>query len=356
MPPERRAPVRAARVVLAGLALAALRAADVPPAAACDVCAVYTASEMRELRTGFHLGVAEQLTRFATIRDDGHEVANPGERLTSSIAQVLLGWDPSERVGLLLSLPIVSRTFRRLEDGRLRRGDETGVADLSLLGRVLAYRAATTDSVLRVSLLGGLELPSGDTSRLGEELAEAQVAGARVGHRARRLRPLHGLPPARPEVDGQHAALASGIHGHDLALGSGSVDGIVGASAFASWQRLFATAETQYAVRTEGDFAYRYANDLTWSAGPGAYALLTHAYSLGGQVLFTGETKGNDHQAGVKLDDTAITALYLGPGVSFSWGTALAGDVVVDVPVLQHTTGRQIVADVRLRGGITWRF
>src|SRR5512144_768990 len=156
MPRQRRAPVCTLRALVGGLALAGLLAADVPPAAACDVCAVYTASEMRELRTGFHLGVAEQITRFATIRDDGREVANPGERLTSSITQVLLGWDLDERVGLLLSLPIVSRTFRRLEDGRLRRGDETGMADLSLLGRVLAYRAATTDSVLRVSLLGGL--------------------------------------------------------------------------------------------------------------------------------------------------------------------------------------------------------
>jgi hypothetical protein len=353
--PAERQVARPARA-LAVAALAALAAAAAVPARACDVCAVYTASEMRELRTGFHLGIAEQFTRFTTIREDGHEVANPGERLDSSITQVLLGWDFTDRLGVLLSLPLVSRTFRRVEDGRLRSGDETGVGDLALLGRFLAFRAATTESVVRVSLLGGLKLPSGDSSRLGEELAEEPVGGAALHRLAYRLRPLHGLPHDAPDGGPGPAALASGIHGHDLALGSGSVDGIVGASAFGSWKRLFATAETQYAIRTEGDFAYRYANDLTWSTGPGVFALLTHRYSLGTQVLFTGETKGNDHQAGAQLDDTAITALYLGPGVTFSWGTQLAGDVIVDVPVVQHTTGRQIVADVRVRGGLTWRF
>jgi hypothetical protein len=42
----------------------------------------------------------------------------------------------------------------------------------------------------------------------------------------------------------------SGINGHDLALGSGSIDGIVGGAAFASWDRLYATASAQHAIRS----------------------------------------------------------------------------------------------------------
>jgi hypothetical protein len=151
-------------------------------------------------------------------------------------------------------------------------------------------------------------------------------------------------------------AAESGIHGHDLALGSGSFDGIVGGQLFWSWDRLFASAAGQYAIRGEGDFDYEFANDLTWTGGPGVFALLTHTWTLGVQALLTGETKGNDTQAGVKTNDTAVTALYVGPGLSLTWGTSLAGDLALDLPVVQHNTGLQIVPDFRVRGGISWRF
>jgi hypothetical protein len=323
------------------------------PASACDVCAVYTATEMRERRTGLRLGVAEQLTRFTTLRRGSEEVENPaGERLTSSITQLLVGYGFTPRLGVQLNLPLVSRTFRRVEGGRLVRDDETGVGDLSLVGQALAYSAVTERSVFRFSLLGGVKFPSGDSSRLGEELEEEHRGEAAVA----RFRPRHAARGGAGAGRQQVARLESGIHGHDLALGSGSYDGIVGGQLFWSWQRLFATAGGQYAIRSEGDFDYEYANDLTWSGGPGAFALLGHTYSLAVQALLTGETKGNDHQAGRKLDDTAITALYAGPGFTFTWGTSLDAELAADLPVVQHNTGLQIVSDFRLRGGLSLRF
>ena len=335
------------------LCAAALGAASaVRPAAACDVCAVYTATELREARTGFRLGVAEQLSRFTTLKRDSEEVDNDaGERLTSSITQLIAGYTITPRVGVQLSLPLISRTFRRVEGDALVHDDETGPGDLALIGHALAYSSVTERSVFRFSLLGGVKFPSGDSSRLGEELAEERAVGV-----APRPRPRHTPSPGDDPADPDAAAHESGIHGHDLALGSGSYDGIVGAGLFWSWQRFFATAETQYAIRSEGDFDYTYANDLTWSSGPGVFALLGHDHTLAIQGLVTGETKGNDEQAGVKLDDTAITALYAGPGLTFTWGTSLDAEVAADLPVVQHNTGLQIVADFRLRGAIAWRF
>jgi hypothetical protein len=89
------------------------------------------------------------------------------------------------------------------------------------------------------------------------------------------------------------------VHGHDLTLGSGSVDGIIGAQVFANWGRLFANAFIQYMARNEGAFDYRFANDLLFAAGPGAYlltgdSLFGEPYTLRAQALFSGETKGND--------------------------------------------------------------
>jgi hypothetical protein len=323
------------------------------------VCAVYTATELRERRTGLRVGVAEQYTHFTTLQRDSEEVDNvAGEELNSSTTQLFLGYTFTPRFGVQLNVPLIERTFKRIEEGHLVRGNESGIGDISLIGQVLAYSAVSEQSVFRFSLLGGMKFPTGDAARLAEELDEVLAAAAAGRTRAARaIRPRHVTDPAPGDGGGSHGrALESGVHGHDLALGSGSYDGLVGGQLFWSWKRLFATAGGQYTIRTEGDFQYEYANELSWSAGPGAFPLLTHGYALAVQALVTGETKGNDHQAGVKFGDTAITALYAGPAFIFTWGTSLDAEIAADLPVIQHNTGFQIVADYRLRGGIGWRF
>jgi hypothetical protein len=314
-------------------------------AGACDICAVYTATELREAKVGFRAGVAEQFTYYGTLQRDGEEIPNPNDEfLRSSITQVVLGYQLHPRAGVQLNLPLISRTFRRLGADGVARGDETGVGDLSLLANVLAFDRVSERSVFRFTVLGGLKLPSGDSSRLGEEAAEGDEAGHAEA----------GPHPALAHVVGPEAA--SGVHGHDLALGSGSVDGIVGGSLFWSWRRAFVTASGQYAIRTEGDFDYRYANDLTWLAGPGAFAVLTHDWTVTVQALVAGETKGKDEIDGVAADDTGITSLFAGPGFALTWGTSLHAELAADLPVVRHNTAVQVVPDYRLRGAFTWRF
>jgi hypothetical protein len=347
--PSRRSHVHATAVLTGLLATAA-------PASACDVCAVYTATEQREARTGLHLGVAEQFTRFTTLQRNGDEIPNvAGERLTSAITQILIGYNPTPRFGVQLNLPIISRTFRRLEAGRIVHDDETGIGDLSLVGTVNAFTDVREHGVFRLTLLGGLKLPSGDSSRIAEELAEGHQHGAAERASAAVVTNHAGNHPEAPAAT-PFGGTESGIHGHDIALGSGSVDGIIGGQLFWSWRRLFLTTGAQYTIRTEGDFGYQYANDLTWSAGPGVMALLEHGYTLGLQAVLTGETKGKDTLDGVAAGDTGITALYAGPEITFTWGSSLGADLVLDVPVVQHNTALQIVADYRLRAGITWHF
>lgn len=348
-------PRRASARRLGAAALAAALAAPVC-APACDVCAVYVATELRDRRMGLRLGVAEQFTRFATLQDDGKEVPNPaGQFMNSSITQLLLGYNVTPRLGLQLNLPIIARTFRRPEGGGIERGNETGFGDLSLLANVLAYSHTSERSVFQLTLLGGLKLPSGNPDRLAEELEEGHHHGGETAAGEAVASHTGGPEPAEPGPGGA-GEIESGIHGHDLALGSGSVDGIVGGQLFWSWQRLYLTAAGQYAIRTEGAFDYRYANDLSWQTGPGFFVLLTHDYSLGVQALFSGETKGKDSQAGETLDDTGITALYLGPVASFTWGPSLGAELMADLPLVVHNTALQIVPDFRVRGGVVWRF
>ncbi len=349
------------RIVASGLAL--LLCAALPAAArACDLCAIYTAVVVHDDRPGFEVGVAEQYTDFDTRQEDSAEVPNPGEYLRSSITQVFAGYNLNRWVGFQLGLPIIARNFRRLEGGMLEHGDESGIGDMPLLVNVRPFTHVSTTAVVRLSLFGGLELPTGSTDRLGEEAEEthdqaqrrargAASAAARVGA---------GFPRGRGAGHtgdgGGGGSAASAVHGHDLALGSGSVDGILGAGIFVGWQRLFLSAHSQYLLRTEGSFDYQYANDLTWSGGPGAFVLLDDRYSVGLQAVAGGETKGKDEHEGAPVGDTGLTTVYLGPRLLATWGASLYADVAGELPVVRHNTGLQILPDFRIRGGLSWRF
>jgi len=83
------------------------------------------------------------------------------------------------------------------------------------------------------------------------------------------------------------------------------------------------TGAMQYAIRSECDFSYQFANDWIWFGGPGVYLLLSHENTLSLQAVVFGESKGQDTIAGVPTDDTAITAVYLGPQINLTWSSKL---------------------------------
>ena len=338
------------------------------PANACDLCAIYTATESQAGRTGLRLGVAEQFTRFTTLLDGGKSITNEGERMYSSITQLMAGYNFTETFGLQLNLPIISRSFRRFEDGELRKGDETGLGDAALLAMYSPLRWSEGNFILRFTMLGGIKIPTGKTGRLREERDEAPNAVPQFPDV-----PGRGLPgvflsaersggrSGRTSREHSEGEQASGIHGHDLALGSGSVDGILGMRFFATWKRLYAAGSLQYFLRTQGRFKYRFANELLWTIGPGFYltvddVALERGYTLALAAQLNGETKGQDRIAGALLDDTAVTALYLGPALLFTWGQSLQVSLGGELPVLQKNTAIQILPDFRVRAALTYRF
>lgn len=313
----------------------------VAPARACDICAIYTGSLMRQDKTGVFLGVSEQFTYFGGIREDDRSVPNPdNEWMSSSITQLVVGYQVTPKIGVQANVPLISREYRRLEDGHARRGDVGGFGDMSLLARYTPVSQAVGQALVHFEMFAGLKVPTGDDDKLSEELEPH--------HEAEETEETE-----HDEGDGHHG---SAIHGHDLALGSGSVDGVFGVTLYADWKRLFAQGAVQYVVRGNGGFSYEYANDLTWELGPGFYLVAEHDWTTAVSFVVSGENKGRDHQKGMLLNDTALNAVYLGPAVSMTWSDSLHGDLSVELPVEQDTTGKQIVADYRLKAGVSWRF
>ncbi|NOS68905.1 MAG: hypothetical protein HOP33_03150 [Verrucomicrobia bacterium] len=309
---------------------AVLAVACAPSLLACDICAVYSAAQAHgEIGKGFSAGVAEQFTHFGTLQDSGNEVPDEAnQHLDSSVSQLFVGYNFSERFGVQLNLPVIHRSFKRPEGFETDRGTESGIGDVSLIGHYQLIHRERMDRTFTWTVIGGIKLPTGNSDRLKEELDEVEVPGA-------------------PE---------SGIHGHDLALGSGSVDGIVGTGMFARFGRGFFSANAQYAIRTEGRLDYQYANDFTWAGGPGAFLMFDEEQTLALQFVVSGETKPRDKFQGERAEDTGITAVYLGPQINYTWSDKLSAELGLDLPVSIQNTALQMVPDWRVRAAVTWHF
>jgi hypothetical protein len=290
------------------------------PVVACDLCSIYSATEAQGgSGKGFFAGAAEQFTRFNTYQIDGREFPNTGSQyINSSISQLFAGYNINNRFGLQFSVPVIFRSYGYSG----QRRNELGIGDVSLVGNVRLYEKLTEKFTFSWTMLGGLKFPTGDSAHLNAD-----------------------------EED-----FAPGIGGHDLALGSGSFDGLIGTGFSARWKRVFLTGAMQYAVRTEGDFRYQFANDWIWVGGPGFYLMLGDQHSLSLQAIVSGESKGQDSIAGVSTDDTAVTEVYLGPQLNFTWSSKLSAQLGLDLPVSIVSRGQQVVPDCRVRAALTWRF
>ena len=297
--------------------------------------------------TGFYGAVAEQFTSFGTLQFEGHEVDNPtGQYLDSAITQLVAGYDLTSRFALQLNVPIIYRDFKRPEGFTIDHGNIAGLGDVSLLLRTVAFHYNSggrrsfefqgknpvavdhePDFTASAVFLTGLKFPTGATGRLKEEFHEVEIPGA-------------------PE---------SGIHGHDLTLGTGSYDGIFGEQTSMRYKSLFFEANIQFTLRDDGAHQYHFADDLTWAGGPGYYVIRRADTIAGFQFDVSGEHKDVDRFRGKPADDTGITSVFVGPRIIVAHGRWSA-EVAVDLPVSIDNTSLQAVPDYRFRGGIAVQF
>jgi hypothetical protein len=324
---------------------------------ACDLCGCYTpqleampdmeATPLFPWAKGWFVAIGEQFTHFGTLQFDGHEVANPtGQYENSSITQLVAGYSINSRFALQLDIPLIYRDFKRPEGFAIDRGTVSGLGDVSLLLRTVAFHYSSPgrrefeidgknpiaiehepDFTASAIIISGIKFPTGDPSRLKEEFHEINVPGA-------------------PE---------SGIHGHDLTLGTGSYDGILGEQTSLRYKNFFFETNVQFTLRGDGAHQYHFANDLTWSAGPGYYFVRRPDTIIGLQLVTSGEYKDVDRFRGAKAEDTGITSVFLGPRVVASRGRWSA-DIAAEFPVSIDNTALQVVPDYRLRGALSFHF
>jgi hypothetical protein len=327
--------------------------------AACDLCGCYTPrlegtpslagmpTEPAWL-TGFYGAVSEQFTHFGTLQLDGDEVSNPTDQfLNSSITQLVGGYSFGGRFALQVNVPLIYRSFARPEGFTIDRGTVSGLGDVSLTGQYVLFQKSSggrrevnfddpksprmiveePDFTFSAVVLAGVKFPTGDSSRLKEEFNEVEVEDA-------------------PE---------SGIHGHDLTLGTGSYDGLFGGQVTLRYRNFFFDQNIQFTLRGDGLHQYHFANDLLWRGGPGYYFLRNERATVGLQAVISGEHKGLDRFQGRPAEDTGITSLFAGPRIIVSLGRVTA-EVSAELPVTIDNTALQVVPDYRISGAIAIHF
>ena len=317
-------------------------------AQACDLCAIYRAADARgEYSAGPSLTVSEQFTHSGTEQFNGIPFprANP-DRLDRSVTHVVTGWNFSQRIGISLNLPVIHESYRfnELMGGFTpirRNASETGIGDLACVGRWQVIGMSSMTWGFTANLLAGIQLPTGDTGHLRELQDDIDHYESVVG-------PGHSHDALGPVV--------SGVHLHDISLGTGSVDGLFGLTTSTRWQRLFFNIQAQYATRTVGAGHYRFADDLIVSGGPGGFLWLKNQATLSLALNTAYETRGSDEFRGKASIHTGQTVWYLGSQLNLTWKSHLSAQLGAEVALQAGGRGFQNVPDYRINATTSWRF
>jgi len=152
-----------------------------PAAPACELCAIYNADNaLRGSGAGITFAIAEQYTPYRTSQFESEPTATQSPSFVdNSITHIVPGYNFSSRFGVNLNLPLVYNDFER-HDIRYsltapptfftEKGTEFGLGDISLIGRVTVFEKRAMKYGILVNLLAGVKFPTGDASRLNEEV------------------------------------------------------------------------------------------------------------------------------------------------------------------------------------------
>jgi hypothetical protein len=313
---------------------------------------VYRAAEARtQAGEGFFASGSAQFTPYRSPQfyGTGVTVANP-DRLDSLITHLVAGYDLSSRWGLSLGVPLEYLDFHRTDVRysltappaiQTRSGTVTGVGDLSFVIRYTPLETEVAGGRWQLNLLGGVKLPTGDTSRIEEEMQQEAIFNS-------------FLPPGTPHDPLGHSI--AGVHLHSLATGSGSVDGIFGMTLRETWPRWFLGGQFQYSLRTRGASGFRFGDEIQVSGGPGIRLDWGGSNHAGLQFLAVYDTLARDDLNGRRSDRTGSTAWYLGPLLTWNGPQGWSANLGVDVPLGIANNGYQNVPDYRVHAGVSWRF
>ena len=294
------------------------------------------------------LAVAEQFTYFNTVRsmdmksESDHRVISLVRSRNLSPATVF-----SSRFALQVNVPFIYRSFGA-KGFAIDRGTESGLGDVSLLTKV---RVA-----LHTKIGGRRAVNFADAKSPRMEVHEPNFT-----RRSFCSRGTDSSQPRDPIASRRNfeeiempGAPESGIHGHDLTLGSGSYDGIFGGRV------RFVTKVYSFKPICNSRFVAMVCISIIsrtisrGAGGPGYYFIRNGHTIVGLQFVVSGEHRTSIVFAARK-HKIPESLPRLVAGIVASLGKVSA-ELGTDLPVSIDNTALQVVPDYRIRGGIAIRF
>lgn len=364
--------------------------------ASCDIClpsAVPRGPIQVFFEPGWQVGVDHQYTPLKDMHFDSDSIANPaGERILSNTTHFNFTYNVTEKAGFIITIPFHNKDYRRLTAGGVEQGTVSGIGDMVVRARFSPVAQFSPERALVWTVEAGLKLPTGDSSMLREQHSHAAADAPHddsgddhdhddghhddddhdddhdhdegeehhdrgwLGHGGvdhgggEEEEEHHETPLAAAPVEHIHSA----VEGHDLALGSGSVDGVLGTGVVFRQGRFYAAGGGQYLLRSQGTAGYRYGDMLTWRVAPGYLFVNEENQVIGLQLNVAGEHHDPNRIYNVK-DHGYVDIIYAGPEL-LAQGESLSLGVGLDLPVKYHAEGVTLAPDYRARFHFNWRF
>lgn len=311
---------------------------------ACDPCALYHASRLQDRESGSgYLAIDHQFTEYdPTDNGERYSQKNGDQVEVFATTQFSVGYDLSDRAGLQVTLPLIYRESETFNNYRSSSDSDTELGDMILSTN---YSLININSPQGLSfILGGslgLKLPTGDSGTL-ESYEDSSTAESKFNYADSDFKP-------------RHHPVSSASGGRVLTFGSGSYDYLTGLSFYSRYQRWLMMGAIQYTFRTEGDYNYKFADDLLFDFGPGYYFSLQDDFTAAARIVLTGEFKKQDHSNDELVKGSGYSNLFLGPEVVFTFLNSMfrAG---IDFRVTSDEADADVMPDTRFRSGLTWRF
>jgi hypothetical protein len=287
------------RPLLSSLLAAALLAA--PDARACSVCAcgdpLLAAGDPAAIGGQFRVSLDVE-----ALRVEAGTEGMPGstDELTQVSYRVNAVWRPVERVGLMVTAPVVTKVMRLRTSGpAVETSNVTGLGDVEVAGRLSLWEWVDLGRrrSAEIAAAVGTSLPTGQNDAW-----------------------FHGAP-----VD-EHGQPGTGAWGPFAGLHYRFEQG--------DW---FVFASLSGRVRNENSSMYRYGSSLHWSLHGQWRPVRRVALDLG----LDGRRAGVDREDGVVVENTGGTAMALAPAVYLNATGGLWVFVRGQVPVVQSLFGEQ---------------
>ncbi len=324
-------------------------------AQACDYCLISQGISPLDTVNGKGLRITQRYTELDRVYDGENELLNPGAEEQYYTTEIGGFWSPLPRLTLIGVLPLrVTRIDGHLEHGHgegahedeheqheheehghdeaatalptveHQHGGDEGLGDMSLLARFKALEYHTLEATTSVALIAGVKVPSGST-------------------------------------DGR-ADNGTFLDAH-AQLGTGSTDGLFGASLQHARGRWSLAANALAAVKGEGESGnvdYEYGDSLNYDVNV-RYRVRPATIGQAANQTFlslglSGELRDMEEVAGVELENTGGHVVFIQPGAQCYLGANIILEAAAQVPVHHSLRGVQLGEDFKLFGSLTWMF